>query len=171
MICFLNIAHRLKQTPCSLQTHTVHIQASKNTYNTRVPFREDFRSEPINSRLNVVVRSPTPFGLGRKGYWPSRRSQLPRALPYIFSLCCSLNDRRRAAHSIYNSASQPMGRGPLMGREGLSGGPRNVLPQNKDFFGKNYQLQRLKMYYKLNILSFCSNFLPEINDCSETNFS
>ena len=35
---------------------------------------------PINSRLNVVVRSPTPFGLGRNGCWPSRGSQLPRAL-------------------------------------------------------------------------------------------
>ena len=56
---------------------------------------------PINSRLNVVVRSPTPFGLGRNGCWPSRGSQLPWALPYIFSLCCPLNDRRRAAHSIY----------------------------------------------------------------------
>ena len=56
---------------------------------------------PINSRLNVVVRSPAPFGLGQKGCWPSRGSQLPRALPYIFSLCCPLNDRRRAAHSIY----------------------------------------------------------------------
>ena len=56
---------------------------------------------PINSRLNVVVRSPTPFGLGRNGCWPSRGSQLPRALPFIFSLCCPLNDRRRAAHSIY----------------------------------------------------------------------
>ena len=56
---------------------------------------------PINNRLNVVVRSPTPFGLGRNGCWPSRGSQLPRALPYIFSLCCPLNDRRRAAHSIY----------------------------------------------------------------------
>ena len=55
---------------------------------------------PINSRLNVVVRSPTPFGLGRNGCWPSRGSQLPRALPFIFSLCCSLNDRRRAAHSF-----------------------------------------------------------------------
>ena len=55
----------------------------------------------INSRLNVVVRSPTPFGLGRNGCWPSRGSQLPRALAYIFSLCCPLNDRRRAAHSIY----------------------------------------------------------------------
>ena len=48
-----------------------------------------------------MVRSPTPFGLGRNGCWPSRGSQLPRALPYIFSLCCPLNDRRRAAHSIY----------------------------------------------------------------------
>ena len=58
-------------------------------------------SATINSRLNVVVRSPTPFGLGRNGCWPSRGSQLPRALPHIYSLCCPLNDRRRAAHSIY----------------------------------------------------------------------
>ena len=58
-------------------------------------------SAPINSRLNVVVRSPTPFGLGRNGYWPSRGSQLPQALPFIFLLCCPLNDRSRAAHSIY----------------------------------------------------------------------
>ena len=56
---------------------------------------------PINSRLNVVVRSPTPFGLDQNGCWPSRGSQLPRALPFIFLLCCPLNDRRRAAHSIY----------------------------------------------------------------------
>ena len=49
----------------------------------------------------MVVWSPTPFGLGQNGCWPSRGSQLPRALPYIFSLRCSLNDRRRAAHSIY----------------------------------------------------------------------
>ena len=49
----------------------------------------------------MVVRSPTLFGLGRNGCWPSRGSQLPRALPFIFSLCCPLNDRRRAAHSIY----------------------------------------------------------------------
>ena len=58
-------------------------------------------SAPINSRLNVVVRSPTPFGLGRNGCWPSRGSQLPQALSYIFSLSCPLNDRRRAANSIY----------------------------------------------------------------------
>ena len=56
---------------------------------------------PINSRLNVVVRSPTPFGLGQNGCWPSQGSQLPRALPFIFSLCCPLNDCRRAAHSFF----------------------------------------------------------------------
>ena len=55
----------------------------------------------MNSRLNVVVRSPTPFGLSRNGCWTFRGSQLPRALPFIFSLCCSLNDRRRAAHSFF----------------------------------------------------------------------
>ena len=37
-----------------------------------------------NSRLNVVVRSPAPFGLGRNGCWPSRGSQVPRALPIHF---------------------------------------------------------------------------------------
>ena len=48
----------------------------------------------------MVVRSPAPCGLGRNGCWPSRGSQIPQALPFIFSLCCPLNDRRRAAHSI-----------------------------------------------------------------------
>ena len=56
---------------------------------------------PINSRPNVVVRSPTPFGLGRNGCWPSQGSQLSRAFPFIFSLCCPLNDRRSAAHSFF----------------------------------------------------------------------
>ena len=53
---------------------------------------------PINSRLNVVVRSSTPFGLGRNGCWPSRGSQLPRALPlqrFAFTNCktvvCSIS--------------------------------------------------------------------------------
>ena len=55
----------------------------------------------INSRLNVVLRSPAPFGLVRNGCWPSRGSQLPQALHFIFSLCCPLNDRRRAAHSFF----------------------------------------------------------------------
>ena len=49
----------------------------------------------------MVVRSPTPFGLGRNGCWPSRGSQSPRALPFIFSLCCPLNDRRRTARSFF----------------------------------------------------------------------
>ena len=47
------------------------------------------------------MRSPTLFGLGRNGCWPSRGSQLPRVLPFIFSLCCPLNNRRRAAHSFF----------------------------------------------------------------------
>ena len=47
-----------------------------------------------------MVQSPTPFGLGRNGCWPSRGSQLPRALPFVFSLCCPVNDRRRAAYSF-----------------------------------------------------------------------
>ena len=55
---------------------------------------------PINSRLNVMVRSPTPFWLGRNGCWTSQKPQLPLALPFIFSLCYPLNDRRRAAHSF-----------------------------------------------------------------------
>ena len=49
----------------------------------------------------MVVRSPAPFGLGRNCCWPSLGSQLPRALPFIFSLCCPQNDRRRAAHSFF----------------------------------------------------------------------
>ena len=48
----------------------------------------------------MVVRSPVPFGLGRNGCWPSRGSQLPQALSFIFLLCCPLNDCRRAAHSF-----------------------------------------------------------------------
>ena len=62
---------------------------------------EHERTALINSRLNVVVRSPAPFGLGRNDCWSSRGSQLPRALPFVFSLCCPLNDRRRAAHSLF----------------------------------------------------------------------
>ena len=43
--------------------------------------RQADTSAPINSRLNVVVRSTISFGLGRNGCWPSRGSQLPRTLP------------------------------------------------------------------------------------------
>ena len=35
---------------------------------------------PINSRLNVMVRSPTLFESSRNGCWPFRGSQLPRGL-------------------------------------------------------------------------------------------
>ena len=34
----------------------------------------------INSRLNLLVQPPTPFGLGRNGSWPFRGFQLPWAL-------------------------------------------------------------------------------------------
>ena len=44
--------------------------------------------------------SPTSFGLSRNGCWTSRWFQLPRKLHFIFSLCCPLNDRRRAANSF-----------------------------------------------------------------------
>ena len=47
-----------------------------------------------------MVRSPTPFGLSRNGSWTSRESQLPRALAFIFSSWCPLNDRSRAAQSF-----------------------------------------------------------------------
>ena len=58
-------------------------------------------SAPINSHFNVVVWSPTPFGLGRNGCWSFQGFQLPRTLPFIVSPCCSLNDCRRAAHSFF----------------------------------------------------------------------
>ena len=62
------------------------------------------RSSPIctnDRRLNVVVQSPTSFGLGQNGCWPSRGPQLPWAFLFIFSLCCPLKDRSRAAHSFF----------------------------------------------------------------------
>ena len=49
----------------------------------------------------MVVRSPTPFGLGGNGCWPLRGFQLLRALSFIFLLCCPLNDCRRAAHCFF----------------------------------------------------------------------
>ena len=53
-----------------------------------------------NRPHNVVVQSPAPFLLGRNGCWTFRGTQSPRALPFTFSLCCPLNNRRRAAHSF-----------------------------------------------------------------------
>ena len=64
-------------------------------------FLRDKATAPINSRLNVVVRSLAPFGLGRNGCWPPEGPSYPWHSPFIFSLCCPLNDRRRAAHSIF----------------------------------------------------------------------
>ena len=48
-----------------------------------------------------MVQSPTPFGLGQNDCWLSRGFQLPWALPFIFLLCCPLNDCSRAAHSFF----------------------------------------------------------------------
>ena len=50
---------------------------------------------------NVVVWSPTLFGLGRNGCWPSQGCQLPRALSFIFSPCCPLNDHTRVAGRFF----------------------------------------------------------------------
>ena len=58
-------------------------------------------SAPINSRLNVVVRSLALFGLGQNGCWLPEGPSYPRHSIFIFSLCCPLNDCRRAAHSIF----------------------------------------------------------------------
>ena len=71
------------------------------SWNCQSMFTSCLKSAPINSRLNVVVRSPTPFGLGRNGCWPSQGSQLPRSLSFIFLLCCPLNNRSRATHSFF----------------------------------------------------------------------
>ena len=73
-----------------------HFDTSHATFASKYPEGENWKkacfelsrevkaTAPINSRLNVVVRSPAPFGLGRNGCWPSRGSQLPRALPIHF---------------------------------------------------------------------------------------
>ena len=52
----------------------------------------------------MVVRPPTPFELGRNGCWPSRGSQLPRALPSnkpFFRRASPLNNCRRVARSLF----------------------------------------------------------------------
>ena len=82
---------------CPANFHQVLLLASGRL---QTPKR-NVRHCTLNSRLNVVVRSPTTFGLGRNGCWPSRGSQLPMVLPFVFSPCCSLNDRSRAAHSFF----------------------------------------------------------------------
>ena len=58
---------------------------------------------PINSSLNVVMRSPTPFGLGRNSCCFPRVPVAPGTsfIQTIFLPCCPLNDRRRAARSFF----------------------------------------------------------------------
>ena len=58
----------------------------------------DFTNQQPPQRGDAV---PGPIWVGRNGCWPSRGSQLPRALSFIFLLCCSMNDCRRAAHSFF----------------------------------------------------------------------
>ena len=61
-------------------------------------------SSPINSRLNVMVRSPTLFELGRNSYWPPRGLQLPPCTPLtqtIFLLCYTMNKRRKIPRSLF----------------------------------------------------------------------
>ena len=65
-----------------------------------VPLSVDTATAPIKRRFDVVVRPPTSFGLSQNGCRTFRGSQLPPALPFILSLCCPLNDCRRAAHSF-----------------------------------------------------------------------
>ena len=44
---------------------------------------------PISSLLNVVARSPTTFGLGRNGCWPSEGPSYPgHSSRYIVVICC-----------------------------------------------------------------------------------
>ena len=69
-------------------------------------FNEVINAAPIKRPLNVAVRSPIPFELGRNGSWTSQGSQLPRALPFIFSPCCPLSNRRRAARSFFKIGRQ-----------------------------------------------------------------
>ena len=59
------------------------------------------KTAPINIRLNMVVQSPTLFGLGQNGCWLSKGSLVPQALTFIFLLCCPLNDCSGAAHSFF----------------------------------------------------------------------
>ena len=59
------------------------------------------QTAPINNCLSMVVWSPTLIGLDQNGCWTFQGSQLPWALPFIFLLCCPLNDHRRKSHSFF----------------------------------------------------------------------
>ena len=88
-----------EEMPCNMSIKPHYLKSHANKF----PQNLGSISEEQRERL----RSPAPFGLGRNGCWPPRGSQFPFIFsfpgnsPFIFSLCCPLNDRRRAAHSIY----------------------------------------------------------------------
>ena len=94
----LSSASRLVVTGCRTKQSTGAL--SKLPPTRRTPSTRIGLTAPINSRLNLVVWYPTPFELDRNDCWPSRGSHVLRALPFIFSLCCFLNNRSRAAHSF-----------------------------------------------------------------------
>ena len=85
---------------CKCGSHREKLLSMERIANVACDVKFFDPTAPINSRLNVVVRPPTPFGLGRNGCWPSQGSQLPEALPFIFLLCCPMNHCRRATHSF-----------------------------------------------------------------------
>ena len=56
---------------------------------------------PVNSRLNVVVQSLTPFRSDRNSCWPSRESQLPRALLHTNHFFTVLPPERLEKSSLF----------------------------------------------------------------------
>ena len=68
---------------------------------TRPLPRDGGMAEDHGAPASEARQLPRAWTRGRNGCWPFRGSQIPRALPFIFSLCCPLNDRRRAAHSFF----------------------------------------------------------------------
>ena len=62
----------------------------------------DVETAPINFCLNVLVRSPTPLGWVEMAVGLPEGSSYPRHSPSFFSLCCPLNDRRKAAQHLQN---------------------------------------------------------------------
>ena len=50
------------------------------------PQKQGKSPRPTSIRLNVVVQSPTSFGLGLNSCWPFQGFQLPLALPSLSSL-------------------------------------------------------------------------------------
>ena len=62
--------------------------------------RERLWAAPINSRLNVVVRSPTPFGLGQNGCWTYPGSQLLRALDFVKTTLMKLMNSKETKKSL-----------------------------------------------------------------------